>query len=331
MAKVDLIRPNRLKDEWEKAARADQAWIDLHRNEFIEGSCPLCGRQNSGAYKKIITKDKVVYADCPICGTLYQERHPDEDAYREYYSVSENLKFFSEKIFKESHDNRKKLIYKPRLKKVIDIARKYGSSDPGFYEIGAGSGQFAAMARDSGFFKKVVAIEPNPSLAEDCRALGLETWESTVERVDQSIDSTSVIASFECLEHLADPAKHISGISNILKENGLLIITTPNGRSLEVMELGENSTTLGFNHVHIFNPYSIKKLLEKNGFEVIEITTPGILDVDLVQRGMTYLQSFSPFLKNLLEQGSEKTLEEFQNFLVNNNYSSHMWAVARKI
>jgi hypothetical protein len=67
------------------------------------------------------------------------------------------------------------------------------------------------------------------------------------------------------------------------------------------------------------------------GFDVLEATTPGRLDAELVRDAvMRGERSLDPFLQRVLVDEWDDLGWPFQQFLAANKLSSHMWIVARK-
>ena len=86
-------------------------------------------------------------------------------------------------------------------------------------------------------------------------------------------------------------------------------------------------------HLNYFNVHSLPLLLRSTGFDDVSADTPGILDVDIVKRGMedsSFSMNDNMFFKNLLLNSSEDTLTSFQEFLSANKLSSHMLVIAKK-
>ena len=142
------------------------------------------------------------------------------------------------------------------------------------------------------------------------------------------------MANFEVLEHLFSPFEFLEAAVGCLKPGGLLMLTCPNGQGFDVETLGVLSDTVDHEHLNYFNPKSIKIAFERAGLEVLEISTPGVLDADLVRNKILsgdFDISSQPFLKKVLIDDWEKSGTDFQNFLVDNGLSSNMWIVARRI
>jgi SAM-dependent methyltransferase len=143
-----------------------------------------------------------------------------------------------------------------------------------------------------------------------------------------------VATSIESIEHVFDPEKYIRSIHDALGEDGILVLTTPNVEGFDLLLLKDKSdNTAAPDHINYFHPESITLLLERSGFKVMEILTPGKLDVELVQNkvleGRISLDE-NPFLKRVIVDDYEALGASFQCWLANNGLSSHMWVVARK-
>jgi hypothetical protein len=88
------------------------------------------------------------------------------------------------------------------------------------------------------------------------------------------------------------------------------------------------------NHLNYFHPKSLGHLLQRCGFNVIEVMTPGKLDAELVRKKILsgkFDVSNRPFLKYILIDRWEAVGEAFQRFLADNGLSSHLWMVAKRV
>jgi hypothetical protein len=75
------------------------------------------------------------------------------------------------------------------------------------------------------------------------------------------------------------------------------------------------------------------RMLKDCGFDLLECSTPGELDTELVRTQVLDGRldiSAQPFLKTLLLDRWEDLGRPFQAFLKANRLSSHMWVVARR-
>ena len=72
-------------------------------------------------------------------------------------------------------------------------------------------------------------------------------------------------------------------------------------------------------------------LLKKTGFKVINIETPGILDVDIIKNKFKGGYNTKDRFISFLLTKDQRVLDNFQCFLQQNNLSSNMWIVGKKI
>lgn len=77
------------------------------------------------------------------------------------------------------------------------------------------------------------------------------------------------------LEHIPEPSATVKSVYNALNTGGLYVIRVPNGMHITSRLRSEyESTWLQYpDHIHYFTPKSAICLLEKQGFEIVEITT----------------------------------------------------------
>ena len=174
-------------------------------------------------------------------------------------------------------------------------------------------------------------VEPSPPLIRICREKGIEIIPKFLEDVTKSDfkkKTVAAIVSFELLEHLHTPDDFIRTCGKLLDSGGLLILTTLNWHGFDLQVLREHSNSIHPpHHINFFTTDSVRILLERHGFEICEVTTPGFLDVDIAKKQQQDVGN--AFVKNLLNSNDD-TLQQFQEFLQQASLSSHMRIVARK-
>lgn len=323
------IRPDELMVEQARQYEADVRRLLQRRGEFVDVDCPACGEPRA---TKAWSKYELDYMRCDRCATVYIDPRPSPAILADYYTNSENYVYWNTLIFPASEDARREKIFRPRAERLIDICRRHGVPMRTLLEVGAGFGTFAQEMTRLGAFERVIAVEPVPSLAETCRRRGLEVIEWRIEdvKVDVPVD---VIASFEVIEHLFWPREFVRGCAQILPPGGVLVLSCPNVRGFDIVTLGPLSGAVDTEHLNYFHPDSLAHLVTSEGFDVIEVQTPGNLDAELVRKkalaGQFDLAPF-PFLKQVLVDAWDRVGHAFQLFLAENGLSSHLWLVARR-
>jgi 2-polyprenyl-3-methyl-5-hydroxy-6-metoxy-1,4-benzoquinol methylase len=295
--------PDELLGGQESAFARDIERLKARRAEFVAVPCPACG---SIVATPTLVKFTFQYVTCGDCQTLYMSPRPSEAVMGDYYRDSENYRYWAKYIFPSSEASRREKIHKPWLERVTGFCERFGISSGVLMEVGPGFGTFSALATESGRFSRVVAVECTPELAAACRARGVEVVEKRIEDVGDEVPAADVVVSFECIEHLFAPRVFLESCARRLRPGGLLVLSCPNGQGFDVAMLGAESLAIDAEHVNLFNPSSLSRLVEACGFEVLEVSTPGRLDE------------------------WERLGWPFQQFLAENGLSSHMWMAARR-
>jgi len=324
------IRPDYLMQGQAERFASDIHWLLQHKNEFVQVSCPACDREKA---RPVFEKHGLTYAVCSNCGTMYVNPRPAPAILEMYYARSENYAYWNKYVFPASEDVRRGKIFRPRAERLAAICQRHNVSTDVLLEVGAGFGTFCEEIRRIGVFRRVIAVEPTPDLAETCRQKGLEVIEKPIEQVDLDNDIVNVIASFEVIEHLFSPRSFLNSCAAALAPQGLIIVTCPNVKGFDMVVLQALSDTVDVEHLNYFHPDSLSHLFAECGFEVLETLTPGKLDAELVRKKVLANDmnlSTQPFLQRLLIDEWERVGGAFQQFLAENQLSSHMWLVARK-
>ncbi|MFN3199636.1 MAG: class I SAM-dependent methyltransferase [Bradymonadia bacterium] len=339
---VNDIRPVELEARKKILSRQDREALWAMRHTFIDVPCPACG---STEHSLAFRKDEFPYVRCHGCDTHYITPRPPADLLARWYAESENSRFWNTHVYPMSEPARRARIFGPRVTRLLEIFERQGVHPGCLVEVGGGFGTFVDEAHRRGVFDRVIAIEPVPELAENIRRRGVEVIEAGVEAVvDESgvrpdyIDAlpeglVDMVASFEVIEHLYDPASFIQACGRLLRPGGLLTLTCPNAAGFDMATLGGKSGSFNCYHLNCFTTDALIHLVERLGFEVVEVMTPGALDAELVRQqalsGDIDL-SGQPFLQKVLVDDWDTLGGAFQDFLAQNGMSSHLWLVARR-
>ncbi|HEX9655083.1 MAG TPA: class I SAM-dependent methyltransferase [bacterium] len=314
----------------ERLCESDRARLMARLSEFVPVACPAC---DGIEYVEAFVKLGIGFVECRNCETIYASPRPSLALLHDHYAHSESYTFWAENIFPVSEATRREKIFKPRVNRLLDYCDQYSVEHDTLVEVGSGFGTFCLEMQSRKIFKRVVAIEPTPRLAQMCRERGLDVIELPVEDIASNSLTANVIASFETIEHLFSPRDFIVSCRNILRQGGLLFLTCPNMHGFDTSLLREKSKSVGGEHLNMFNPRSLTLLLQGCGFTVLELQTPGMLDAELVRKNLlagALDVATQPFLRRVLIDEWERLGEPFQKFLADNRLSSHMMVVARR-
>lgn len=324
------IRPADLEAGKIEALHADLARLAERKGEFVAVSCPGCdNREGTFEFEKF----GFHFDRCHHCGTVYMNPRATPAILADFYAGSVLYEYWNRHIFPASRGARREQIFRPRVQRILELCTAEGITPEVLVEVGSACGMFCEEALETGKFKRVVGIEPSVAQATTCRKMGMEVVETTIECVGSLDESADVIASFETIEHVHSPREFLSHCRDLLMPGGLLVLTCPNYEGFDIMTLGPLSDSLDAEHINMFNPRSLTCLLRAADFDLIELTTPGRLDAELVRKkvldGSVNLEG-QPFLRKVLIEEWETLGAPFQEYLISNRLSSHMWTAARR-
>lgn len=327
MFKENDIRPLEFAKNKKENSRQDIEFLLSFKDEFHFVYCPSCNTKNNAVTLK---KNGFDYMECENCTMMYLNPRPSMDLLKTYYANSKNHQFFKKYIYPASEEVRRKKIFKPRVDMIIKACKKLNAKRENILEIGPGYGLFLEEITKKRFFNQVVGVEASDTLYEKSKKQGFKVYNGIFEQIDIK-ENFDVIVSFEVIEHIFNPKELLEKCLLKLNTNGLVMMTFPNLNGFDVSILKELSDTIGHTHLNYFNEKSISLLLENLGFKNIKVSTPGVLDVDLVRNKISQ-GLFKPnnFINDLCINSSEDVRNKFQKFLIQNNMSSNMMIIAQK-
>jgi hypothetical protein len=323
--KEEEIRPKKIFDEYLRLAEADtqKYFADVQR---VRCACPACRNHGEFAFRK----HGFDYDTCAFCQTLFVNPRPVPEAFSRYYTESDSSKFWATTFYKETADARREKLWKPKARMVIDALSRYSATGHTVIDIGGGFGLFALeMHAQSG--RAVTVIEPSPHLADACREKGLLVVQKFLEDV---IDSDlprggRAFASFELFEHLHNPENFLRGVLSLMSSGDVFLMTTLSGAGVDIQALWEDSKSVSPpHHLNFLNPSSLGVLMRRLGFDLLEVTTPGKLDLDILVNNQKFIKD--RFWKTFVASANEDQRAKWQAHISASGWSSHMMAVCRK-
>jgi 2-polyprenyl-3-methyl-5-hydroxy-6-metoxy-1,4-benzoquinol methylase len=153
-------------------------------------------------------------------------------------------------IWKSHHESFAEFIHKYDRKNIIEIGGQHGILHRSYKKI------------NQNF--KWTMIDPDPSKEIDAEVNVIKGFYDENTIIDPESDC---IVHSHFFEHLHDPRKFLNQISKSL-DNKIMIFSVPN---LDKWFKKKYYQTLNFEHTFLFNEYFIKKLLNQNNLEIIDI------------------------------------------------------------
>lgn len=196
---------------------------------------------------------------CPVCRLVYATPAPSVEtlhlAYREAaYDSGEEAEYAS-------------ATYGELLGRVLPEL----PADGGALDIGAGDGAFLRRLLAAGF-DDVVGVEPSvapvAAAASDVRGF-LRIGPFRPEEFEPG--RFRLVTVFQTLEHVADPLALCRAAHALLVDGGALIVVCHNRRAVVNRLLGRRSPIFDVEHLQLFCPVTLRRLLESAGFSDVRL------------------------------------------------------------
>jgi len=323
--KEEDIRPEKIFSEHLRLCKEDvQTYFHGVHRERIK--CPACNSYGEFAFEK----HSFEYEHCLNCQTLFVSPRPKVEYFIKYYLESSSSKYWATIFYKETAKVRKEKLWKPKVKMVLDAMRKFRASKHQVIDIGGGYGLFATeMERLSK--QSVLVVEPNPYFASVCREKELHVIEKFLEDIEEKDlpSGPKAFVSFELFEHLHNPGGFLNELEKKMRPGDIFLFTTLSGTGVDIQVLWEESKSVfPPHHLNFLNPNSIKILLGRVGLEVLEVTTPGKLDIDILNNSQYKIKD--RFWRVFFDWADENTKERWQQLISTSGLSSHMMVICQK-
>jgi len=320
-AKLDANRTLEEAEQLYSARVGDAKRIyDKYAQQFVERDCPICGSSKSKQGKPFRGTYKV--SICETCGTPYVNPVPNPEALVDYYTNSTCREVYR-KLVKRRNTGGASYVTDERVLKSLEALRGVTEDRPiRVLEVGSGSGHFLARLKEAvntelpgreialiGLDLDIVSIN-NPADPDlDLQCLAAEEINSLEP------NSFDLVAHFEFIEHLVDPYQFMSDVKKILRVGGKSVFTTPNIHSVEMKALDYNNYRLMAHaifppmHINAFGTMNMVHFVLRSGLKVVEIETPGRLDMDILTHSKDFFDDDGLKLMVALDEPTKALLQ----------------------
>ncbi|MRI01099.1 methyltransferase domain-containing protein [Kriegella sp. EG-1] len=174
-----------------------------------------------------------------------------------YISHTDASRTLTEKIYQ--------IVKKFSLELKVRLINKYSENDKTLLDVGAGTGDFLAVAKHKGW--SVFGVEPNwyargKASEKEINLSG--DLEAVMNRKYQ------VITLWHVLEHLTDLENQILKMSSLLEDNGTMVIAVPNYKSYDAKYYKDFWAAYDVpRHLWHFSQDAIQRLFAKYQMEVV--------------------------------------------------------------
>lgn len=228
--------------------------------------CPLChSSEHQSLYPQIYPR----IVRCLSCNLIYTNPRLKEKylkkLYNQQYFQNENSSTFGYQNYLADQEKIKKTFEK-RLKRIEKMQKKGKLLD-----LGCAAGFFLQVAAENGW--QVEGVEISPFVANYARShLHLNVHQADLQEINFPQKSFDLITLWDVLEHLSDPLFTFKKIRKILKDDGLLVFSTPDVDSLPAKLTKHRwvGYKLSDEHLTYLSLATLRSLCKKTGFEIVK-------------------------------------------------------------
>lgn len=237
-------------------------------------ACPICGCNESTAYNtafSFLMEDfnnpflpHKLWMECGNCKDMYSRFMP------EFYCTTQD----GQKLINPQENE--KVIFKPSSKNlniwsnILNTATKQHGRKT-VLEVGIGHGELIAVALEMGY--QVDAVELEEEVAQRvATCLNMPIWCCDFLKFETEKKYSTIIMG-DVIEHVLDPIKALEKAYDLLEDDGILWLSTPNYKSSYSRLQGDEYVMWKEPyHLTFFSYDGLEVLLKKVGFELEEYT-----------------------------------------------------------
>ncbi|MCF8262625.1 MAG: class I SAM-dependent methyltransferase [Melioribacteraceae bacterium] len=314
------IRPSKEFSEYYRLIQEDISEIfHSEAGNYIE-ECPACKCKSARFY---FNKNNFTYLECSDCSTVYMSPRPTIGMLHEFYSRSKAMEYWNSKTFQDT-SGRKKHVFAPRIRWIGESIEFDEKSSKNYCDFYSKYNPIIEAISEFNEFTNKDSYKPIPEL--------IPTLSKSGFRISDNLKASyySVITAFEVYDRFYDPNSVTKLLYDSLEENGLLMISSMSSSGLDFQFMkSKSSNIIPPLHMNIFSIEGIVKMFENVGFEILELSTPGSLDLKILENHINDIE-LPRFLRDIILNRDEQIKENFQEFLQRGRLSSHLRLLARK-
>ena len=288
--------------------------------------CPVTSEKK---VLKSFRKMGMQYNISKTLGNIYLSPRPSMDVLTTFYHDSSARRFWLTELWPQTKEVRLEKIIRPQLEWAQVFITQYFTEDElHMAEYLPNSWDYFISARKL-FLESEYRLVM--SLFDPLIANGKISNSELTNEVDCS--SLDVAFLFEGIDRSIDPFLILQQVFKALKPGGLCFITSLLSSGFEVKVLGQESEIfVPPERMNLLSYEGIIALIEKvGGFELLEFSTPGVLDISNVIKKMSQTKD-STFFQYILQYRQDKELiSSFQDFLQLNRLGTFGRLVLRKL
>jgi 2-polyprenyl-3-methyl-5-hydroxy-6-metoxy-1,4-benzoquinol methylase len=252
---------------------------EKEKRDFPVRMCKLCGSKKKKLRYSFEGYDVV---ECDGCGVVFLDLHQDfnvSNLYSSDYYLERQEYYLKNSIVDPIYgfENPNIVDFREGLK-LVESFKHTGR----LLDIGCGMGIFLSMAKERGW--EVFGVDiADYAISSARERFGLNCFVGKLKDANLPDNYFDVITLWDVIEHFEGPLEELEEVKRILADDGIILFDTPNVESLmRLIAHWTYKATGGLFkypvkklyhqfHLYYFSPRTLRMLLDKAGFEIIEM------------------------------------------------------------
>lgn len=280
--------------------------------ESVMDPCPVSGVER---HEVLFQKWGRRYALCPETWSLALCATPTQEILHSYLFDSDLSRFRRTSEYQHTFTRLRDNLWSGQIEWIEGRVRRYlGMKTYSLIDWGPRMTGWTKKMRSTSFISEYIITDPLPPVIAQGQP-----------------ENGQIALAFDVIQRCVEPDQLLKKMFQSLSPGGLLLLTCRSGSGYDILTLAEESESIfPLDHVCLPSPQGMSMMLKQAGFEILELTTPGLLDVQLVSRANNRIPRRQYFQRYMTSLDDELVMERFQAFLQQNNLSSHLRVVVRK-
>ncbi|MCZ8536933.1 class I SAM-dependent methyltransferase [Paenisporosarcina quisquiliarum] len=282
----------------------------------VRVNCPIC-QSSKSTYQ--FEKHDFHLVQCDVCSTAYFDQVPinTNDIYSAPHAIGD-----AQEAYLVNKDYRKIRFATERVQ-LIEQHLVSQIKDVDILDVGCGTGWFLETAKDKG--ANCFGVELGKDLAKfTAERLEITVWNCDLTELD-TIKKFDVVTMFDLIEHVENPLLLINSAKELLKDNGIIVIFTPQFDSVAIKTMKDKSNLImPAEHLSYFTEKTVEKVAELSDMEVVYYATKGI--------DMGDLKSFYEYNNQpQLAESCASLYDTLQPTIDSSKSGNHLRAILKKV
>jgi 2-polyprenyl-3-methyl-5-hydroxy-6-metoxy-1,4-benzoquinol methylase len=237
-------------------------------------SCAVCGHSFDPAAHVRWTKDGFVIVCCPSCGLLFRRDLPSTEELDAIYGpayFSGDAQLHGQGYLDYTGDaDAHRAISRRRLAALENLADRGRLLD-----VGTAAGFFVDEARARGW--EAAGIDVSEAMVSwGRRELDVPLERATLASAAVPEGSLDVLTMWDYIEHSLEPRRDLERAHTLLREGGVLALSTGDASSLVARVSGRHWHLLTPRHHNFFfSAATLRELIERTNFEIVRLDHRG--------------------------------------------------------